>query len=81
MANLNKESAEFINKHKFSKMVDDLVQRESLDYMDAVVFVCEQTGIEVETCKKYLSDSIRNKLEQQAKRLNLIEKDTFQPLE
>lgn len=72
--------ANFINKAKFSKTVEIHVQHDGLDYMDAILLTCEENGVEVETCKKYLSDSIKNKLERQVKALNLIEGDSFEPL-
>ena len=64
----------FLNKKKFSKMVETAVRTNGMSYLDAIVWLCEQNNIEVEDIKKYLSPSITENLEKEAMDLNFIPK-------
>ena len=62
---------EFLNKSKFSSMVEASAYDKNLSYMDAVIDVCEDTNIEPEDVKKFLNNVIVEKLEGEAMKLNL----------
>jgi hypothetical protein len=49
---------EFLNKSKFSSMVETSVFGKKLSYMDAVIDVCTETNIEPEDVKKFLNGVI-----------------------
>ena len=55
-----------LTKNKFTKMVEDTVRMKRLSYIDAIVHLCEQHNIEIEDIRKYISLSIKNKLEVEA---------------
>jgi len=55
-------------------MVETMVRRADLNYMDAIVYLCEENQLEVEDVKKYLTPSIVEKLEGEAMSLNFLEK-------
>lgn len=63
-----------INKTKFSKMVEETVSSKSLSYIDAIVYVCENNNVEIDDCKKFISASIQEKLENEARKLNYLPK-------
>mgnify|MGYP001422203006 FL=1 len=63
---------EFLNKSKFSSMVEASAYDKNLSYMDAVIDVCEDTNIEPEDVKKFLNNVIVEKLEGEAMRLNYL---------
>ena len=64
----------FINKAGFSQMVEELVKETRLSYIDAVVELCELENIDPEDVKKYLSDSIKEHIEAEARNLNYLPK-------
>ena len=69
-----KEESNFLSKKRFSKMVEDTVRKMSMSYMDAVVYLCDENTIEVDDVKKYLSSSIKDRIEAEAMNLNFLEK-------
>jgi len=69
-----KEESNFLSKKRFSKMIEDTVRKMSMSYMDAVVYLCEENTIEIDDVKKYLSPSIKDRIETEAMNLNFLEK-------
>ncbi|MDB4443324.1 late promoter transcription accessory protein [Saprospiraceae bacterium] len=63
---------EFLNKSKFSSMVEASAYDKNLSYMDAVIDVCGDTNIEPEDVKKFLNNVIVEKLEGEAMKLNYL---------
>jgi len=70
----SQEESNFMNKKKFTKMVEDCVRTKSMSYMDTVVYLCEQNNLEIEDVKKYIAISIKEKIEMEAMKLNFLEK-------
>jgi len=64
----------FMNRKRFSKMVEMTVRRSGLSYIDTIVHLCEENKMEVEDVKKYLTPSIVERLESEAMSLNFLEK-------
>lgn len=75
------ENETFLTRSKFSKMVLDTVQEKNLSYMDAIVWLCEKNNIEIEDIRKYVNPIIKNKLEAEAKQLNMIPGGNTLPLD
>jgi|TARA_B100001094_G_C18125967_1_gene769482 tryptophanyl-tRNA synthetase len=69
-----KQESNFLSKKRFSKMVEDTVRKMSMSYMDAVVYLCDENTIEIDDVKKYLSVSIKERIEGEAMNLNYLEK-------
>ena len=65
---------QFLNKAKFSKLVEKAVGDLKLSYMDAILYICEKNDIEPEDVKKFVSPIIKGKLEAEAMNLNFIPK-------
>ena len=70
----SEEESNFMNKKKFTRMVEDCVRTKSMTYMDTVVYLCEQNNLEIEDVKKYISTSVKEKIEFEAMKLNFLEK-------
>ena len=70
----SQQESNFMNKKKFTKMVEDCVRTKSMSYMDTVVYLCEQNNLEIEDVKKYIAISIKEKIEMEAMKLNFLEK-------
>jgi hypothetical protein len=64
--------AEFMNKAKFSKLVEMQVVDKKLGYIDAIVEACKLTNIDPEDVKKFISPVVKEKLEAEAMRLNYL---------
>ena len=76
------DSDSFINRQKFSKMIEESVLDHKHGYMDAIILLCEKNNMEITDVKKFLSASIVSKLEVEAIKLNYIQSSNdFEPLE
>lgn len=65
-------NSKFLTKSEFSKLVEKTVLENKLGYMDAVLMVCDDHGIDPEDVRKFVSAPIQEKIEGEAMRLNLI---------
>lgn len=61
-----------MNKKRFQGMVEETVKIKRVNYLDAILILCEENHIDVEDVKKYISPIIKDKLEADALRLNFI---------
>ena len=65
---------QFLNKAKFSKMVEKAASDLKITYMDAILYLCEKNDLEPEDMKKFVSPIIKDKLEAEAMQLNFLPK-------
>jgi len=65
---------QFLTRSKFTKLIERTVGELSLNYMDAIIHLCEQNGIELEDIRKFISPIIRDKIEAEAMKLNFLPK-------
>lgn len=63
---------QFLTKARFSTMIEEHVQKLNCGYMEAIIDLCEKHNIEVEDVKKYVSSTIKTKIECEAKKLNFL---------
>ena len=70
----SQEESSFMTRKKFTRMVEDTVRYKSMNYIDAVVYLCEDNNLEIEDIKKYIAVSIKEKIELEAMNLNFLEK-------
>jgi len=64
----------FLTKKSFSAMIESFVFQHRMSYMDSIVHLCEKNGLELEDIKKYLSPTIVEHLESEARQLNFLPK-------
>ena len=69
-----------LSKQKFTRMIQDTVARTKLSHIDAIVHICEENNLEIEDVKKYISEPIKEKLEDEARRLNFLPRGNELPL-
>ena len=64
----------FMTQAKFSGMVEDVVKNSNglTNYIDAVVVVCDEYEIEIETVNKLISRPLKDKIKYNAQQLNLM---------
>jgi hypothetical protein len=76
-SDVNNEQEEFMNRAKFSKLVENAAMKKRMSYMDAIIYVCEDIEMEVEDVKKYLSTHILSQVKEEALDLNCLKKEEF----
>ena len=64
----------FLNKSKFTEIVEETVIEKQLSYMGAVLYICEMNSIDLEDVKKFISPIIKGKIEAEAMALNFLPK-------
>ena len=64
----------FLNKSRFSKLIESTVAEKTFGYMEAILLVCSDNNIEPEDVKKFISPVIKDKLEAEAMSLNFLPK-------
>ena len=69
----------FLTKKKFAKMIEDTVRDKRLSYMDSIIWLCEENKIDLEDVSKYLSPVIKQQLEYEGQKLNMLPKGNTLP--
>lgn len=64
--------AEFMNRTKFTQIIEKEVRENNLNYIDATVRACEITNIDPEDVKKFISPNIKEKIQTEAMNLNFL---------
>jgi hypothetical protein len=62
-----------MTKKRFQGLVEETVRDLSLNYLDAIIHLCEKYKLEPEDARKYISPVIKDKLEAEATRLRFIQ--------
>ena len=62
----------FLTPIKFSYQIEDIVLKERVNYIDAIVLFCEKENIEVESVSKLMTKPLKEKLKVDATRLNYM---------
>jgi hypothetical protein len=65
---------QFLNKSRFTKLIESAVIDLKISYMDAILHVCEKNDIEPEDVSKFISPIIKGKVEAEAMNLNFLPK-------
>lgn len=68
------EEAEFMNRSKFTEIIESYVIGSNLSYMDAVIEACTSQGIDPQDVKKFIAPNIKKKIEAEAMNLNFLPK-------
>ena len=69
----------FLTKKRFSKMIEDTVRDKRLSYMDSIIWICEENKIDLEDVAKYLSPVIKQQIEYEGQKLNMLPKGNTLP--
>lgn len=65
---------------EFSELIEMLAEEHGLTRMDAIIYHCEQIGMEVELASSLLSTALKSKIREEAQDLNLLKKSAKLPL-
>lgn len=58
----------------FSINIEKLVEKKQMQYMDAIIVHCEETGLEVEMAAKLISNVLKSKIQIEAEELHFLPK-------
>jgi len=64
--------SKFLTPTKFSMEIERIVVEEGFNYIDAIVYYCEDNNIEVESVSKLISKPLKERLKWDATRLNFM---------
>jgi Phage late-transcription coactivator len=67
-------------KDKFSLMVEDMVARMSISYIDAITEHCSKSGMEMEIAATLINPTLKSKIELEARALNFLPKQDTLPI-
>jgi hypothetical protein len=63
-----------ITPKKFSIIIEDLVNTKNLTYLEAVIYYCEQEGLEAHTITRWIDKGMKEKIQYDAEELNYLPK-------
>jgi len=63
-----------MNSKKFGLIIEDVVKKQRIPYMDAVIKYCEDNDIDLSSVGPLINKSLKEKIKEEAQRLNLVEK-------
>ena len=62
-----------MNSKEFSLIIEGIVrEKRPITYMDAIIHYCEENNIEVETVGRLISKALKEKIQVEASKANLI---------
>ena len=61
-----------MTRKRFSTAVEQLVSQQNMSYIDAASYLVELRGLDYRNIKKLLTDSLKQKIEEEASSLHLI---------
>ncbi len=59
---------------KFSILIEEMVKKTGLSYMEAVIEHCERNNIEIDVGARLLSPALKSKIQNEASSLNFLPK-------
>ena len=60
---------------KFAQEIETLVlENKEMNYIDAIVFFCEQNNVDIESVPKLISKPLKEKIKYDAQQLNFMKK-------
>lgn len=67
--------SKFLCAARFSQIIEEIVkENKEMNYIDAIVFYCEQNNIEVDSISKLISKPLKEKLKCDAINLNFLKR-------
>lgn len=63
-----------LTKTSFTQLVEDLVHKEKMTYIEAIIHLCDERGIDPSDVNKLVTPGIKSKLEAEGMAANLLPK-------
>lgn len=64
----------FISPTKFAEEIENIASNQNINYIDAIVFFCEENTIDLESVPKLISKPLKEKIKYEAMELNFLKK-------
>ena len=64
----------------FSMKIEEVVKEKGISHMDAVLWYCEQEGLELEGINSLISKALKEKIEANARELNFLPRQAKLPI-
>ena len=68
------------NSMRFMANIESIVQKTRMTYIDAVLHYCEENKLEPETAGQLVGGKLKQKIQEEAQGLNLIQKTSRLPI-
>ena len=65
---------------KFSNLIDGLASDLGCSRLDAILYHCEKTGLEVEVASTLVSNVLKSKIREESERENLVKRSSKLPI-
>ena len=65
-----------MNSKKFALTIESIVKEKRISYMDAILKFCEENDIDPSSVGSLINKSLKEKIQLDAEKLNLIEKSS-----
>ena len=65
-----------ITPNKFAMIVEDIVKKKKISYIDAVVLYCTENQIDPSTTKSMINKNLKEKIAYEAQGLNMLKEKT-----
>ena len=65
-----------MNSKKFALTIESIVKEKRISYMDAILKFCEANDIDPSSVGSLINKSLKEKIQLEAEKLNLIEKSS-----
>lgn len=75
------DEKQFLTKQKFTKLIEEVVQKQSVTYMDAVINVCQDNDVDLEDVRKFITPIIKDKIQAEAMHLNYLPRANTLPFD
>jgi len=74
------EPLNFYSSEKYNIEIEEIVERTSMSYLDAMLYHADENGLEAETCAGLVNVKTKNKLREEAEILNFMPKTSKLPI-
>ena len=74
------ELLNFYSSETYNIEIEEIVERTSMSYLDAMLYHADENGLEAETCAGFVNVKTKNKLREEAEKLNFMPKTSKLPI-
>ena len=65
-----------MNSKKFAQIIEAIVKEKRMSYLDAVLKYCEENDIDTASVGPLINKSLKEKIKEEAEKLNLVERSS-----
>ena len=75
-----KEELNLYTSERYNSEIEEIVERTSMSYLDAMLYHADENGLEAETCAGLINVKTKTKLREEAEILNFMPKTSKLPI-